>query len=56
MVTEIRYVMTNVPPQFINMDRGVLLAKLGIKQAYKMILVHPQEKLLLGINGRSMFT
>ena len=30
--------------------RGCLLAKVDVKQAYRMVLVHPEDRLLLGMS------
>ena len=32
------------------LGRGALLAKLDVKQAYKMVPVHPEDRFLLGMN------
>ena len=38
-----------VVEKILELGRGSLLAKLDIKQAYRMIPVHPQDTLLLGM-------
>ena len=38
-----------VVEKILDLGRNALLAKLDIKQAYRMIPVHPQDRLLLGM-------
>ena len=36
----------------LRLGQGTLLAKIDIRSAYRLILVHPQDRLLLGMRWR----